>query len=68
MEKINIEDLLNAPTNSGSYSYNKQCPNCNYTNKFSIPKGETVESFLNKATCSHCGCNIGYLLKRIFGT
>lgn len=42
-----------------SYRVRVKCTNCNEIQELNIPKGETVQTFIDgdRALCNVCGCN-----------
>lgn len=42
------------------YSYVHKCVNCSASSKFEIPKGETIQQFLEMEVCRVCGCHVDF--------
>ncbi len=40
------------------YKIEKKCWNCGTDNYLSIPKGTTLEEYLDAKPCGNCGCNM----------
>ncbi len=52
--KKQVEEL----EDSNTYEIDFTCENCDEENLFDVPKGITVDKFLEATKCDNCGCEL----------
>lgn len=52
MSKYDKPDPINC------YAHVTTCDNCGHSQHFYIPRGQTIESFMEKQDCPNCGCKM----------
>jgi len=54
--RYNLNNMAIFDSFGNSYSINVECTNCKKIYVMRIPKGITVNDYINKTGCKMCGC------------